>query len=93
MTPVESVSNVCLDEDDIGTNNIVDILIPEGADYPQVPADAGLNPGHQGGDSDNFDLSSRAAAGTKMTFTLIDKTLFLHLAQNYMLYVVYNLKK
>ena len=76
LTPVESVSNVCLDEDDIGTNNIVDILIPEGADYPQVPADAGLNPGHQGEDSDSFDLSSRAAAGTKMTYTLKDNTLF-----------------
>ncbi len=73
---VESVSDICLDEDDIGTNNSVGILIAEGANYPQVPADAGCNPGHQGEDSNDFDLSSRAAAGTKMTFTLIDKTLF-----------------
>ena len=35
-----------------------------------------MNPGHQGEDSDNFDLSSRAAAGTKMTYTLKDKSLF-----------------
>ncbi len=76
LTLVEPLSDICLDEDDIGSNDIVDILIPEGANYPQVPADAGCNPGHQGEDSDNFDLSSRAAAGTKMTYTLEDKTLF-----------------
>ena len=35
-----------------------------------------MNPGHQGEDSDSFDLSSRAAAGTKMTYTLKDNTLF-----------------
>jgi hypothetical protein len=80
-TPIVAAATpaIGLDEDDIGTDNIAQllhVLSSDGADYPQVPDDAACNPGHLGNDSDFVDFSSHTVAGTKLMYTLLDKTLF-----------------